>query len=177
MYTRRFSACHTTPHAHTTTTTTYTTQQSNNTPTHKHTHNTHHATQHTTHNAHNEQHRTQNTQGVVASSAYKKFAYARYSLDPREVHQRNFGIFPTFKVENRPRTTCHRFLQIVAQLSDTAEGISCRMVRFVFRHQNPNITNDLHGLPQWLHVFCYISYEFLHTHPCHHESSRTPQHS
>ena len=33
------------------------------------------------------------------------------------------------------------------------EGTSHRMVRFVFRHQDPIITNDLHDLPQWFHVF------------------------
>ena len=40
---------------------------------------------------------------------------------------------------------------------ETAEGISRRMVRFVFRHQDPIITNDVQDLPQWFHVFCYIS--------------------
>ena len=39
-------------------------------------------------------------------------------------------------------------------LRNTAEGINRRVVRFVFRHQNPSITNDVHDLPQWFHVFC-----------------------
>ena len=33
------------------------------------------------------------------------------------------------------------------------EGTSHRMVRFVFHHQDPIFTNDLHDLPQWFHVF------------------------
>ena len=35
------------------------------------------------------------------------------------------------------------------------------MVRFVFRNQNPSITNDLHDLPQWFYAFCYISDKYI----------------
>ena len=56
-------------------------------------------------------------------------------------------------------------------LRDTAIRISCQMVRFVFRHQNPSITNDLHDLPQWFHVFCkHLIYIFS----CYRESTKTP---
>ena len=67
-------------------------------------------------------------------------------------------------VHHASRTqTCSRFLQLSAFLikmfnsssleGHTVEETSHRMVRFVFRHQNPSITNDLHDLPQWFHVF------------------------
>ena len=30
------------------------------------------------------------------------------------------------------------------------------------RRQNPSVTNDLHDLPQWFHVFCYISDKYIY---------------
>ena len=72
----------------------------------------------------------------------------------RSSHKSNHWILPTFKFEKWSRTTRARFLpsfalphkscSTPALLRDTAEGISHRMVRFVFRHQHPSVTNDLH---------------------------------
>ena len=88
----------------------------------------------------------------------------------REVNQSYHRIFPIFKFENGSRTTCSRFttltfralhgnhivmvtLAVYPRLLWTTLTIS---VRFVFRHPNPSITNDLHDLPQWFHWNVYI---------------------
>ena len=82
-----------------------------------------------------------------------KFAHVGLSLDPRGPPKKPMDL-THFQFENRSRATRCRFLQSFAVpdravqfqqiLGDTAEGISCDMVRFVssllslFHHNNHN---------------------------------------
>ena len=98
-------------------------------------------TTHTTHKRTNAQNTTQNTQGGIVSSAHQHLPTYGYHLAP-EVHQRNPWISHIFSFridpeQHVPDSSNH------ALLRDTAEGISHRTVRFLFRHHNPSITNDL----------------------------------
>ena len=148
-------------------------QRDTRTPTHTHTHTNTHANTHTwhtnnTHTTHYAQ--THNTEHAKRHRqfCFLKFAHVGLSLDPRGSPQKPLDL-TRFQFENRSRTTRSRFLSSFALspalLRDTAKGISHRVVRFVFRHQNPSITHDLRvrhfpccsvkeafDLPQWFHV-------------------------
>ena len=130
---------------------------------------------------------THGKQEVIISSAYHNLPTYGYHV-LQKFTKETFGSFPNsvLRIDREQHvsdSSNHSLwlikLSIPAVLVDTAEGTSHRMVRFVFRHQNPSITNDLHDLPQWFHVFStflmnfYIQFLFL---SCH-ELSRTPQHS
>ena len=88
-----------------------------------------------------------------------KFAHVRLSR-ASEVHQRNFWIFPIFKCENRLGTTdpSNDSLYPIKPFSSSSPEESCGG-----NQQNPSITNDLHDLPQWFHVFA-TSLVYIYTH-------------
>ena len=54
----------------------------------------------------------------------------------------------------------------------------CTCVKvYVYAHMYVYIYIYVYDLPQWFHVFCYVSYKYIHIHLSHHESSQTQQHS
>ena len=140
-------------------------QRDTPTPTPTRTHTNTHANTHTLHtnNTHNAQRTTQNTQSGIVSSL-TKFANEGLSLDPRGSPKKPLDV-TRFQYENRSRTTCSRFLQsftlpakivqLHPLLRDTAEGISHRMVRSIFRHQNQSFTNNLQPL-EFHMVSCFF---------------------
>ena len=88
--------------------------------THQHQHQHTPKPTHCTPTTHNAQHTTQNTQGVIGSSAYQKFAHVRLSLDPRGSPKKPLDLTHS-QFENRSRTTCSRFLQPFALLDKVVQ--------------------------------------------------------
>ena len=169
--------------------------------THQHRHQHSHTHQHTRQHPHiaHQQYTTHNAQTHNTEHArwHRQFCYIQITAWTLG-YLRLFEIFTlTFCALHRhkhvPDSSNHSLYLITLFTSSSPEGhcggnTSHRMVRFVFRHQDPIVTNDLHDLPQCFHVFCYIlinilfmffvtSLTYVYIYICYRESSKTPQHS
>ena len=76
--------------------------------------------------------------------------YLKRFIDPGTVYLRLFEFPTTFDIQSTTRKShCHGYSRrLPALVVNHFDNLS---VRFVFRHPNPSLTNDLHDLPQWLH--------------------------
>ena len=103
-------------------------------------------------------------QEVIVSSAYQNLPTYGYHVLQRFTKE-TFGsfLFSSVRIDweqHVPDPSNDSLYLIKPFSSSSPEGICGG------NQQNPSITNDLHDLPQWFHVFCYISYKdiYIYTH-------------
>ena len=119
---------------------------------------------------------TRGAQEVIVSSAYQNLPTYGYHVLQRFTKE-TFGSFLFSSVrrdweQHVPDPSNDSLYPIKPFSSSSPEG-SCGG-----NQQNPSITNDLHDLPQWFHVFATSLVNiYIYIYTCHRESSRTPQHS